>query len=178
MSIKGISLFKGDITRFRADAIANAANESLLGGGGVDGAIHAAAGPRLLEECRTLGGCPTGSARITRGYDLPAKYVLHTVGPVWTGGEDGEPELLASCYRSCMELAARYGLHSVAFPLISAGVYRYPKEEAIAAALETLAPYADDFDSTLVLYDDITYADALAVKEKLTGEAPEPLPNA
>lgn len=178
MSIKGISLFKGDITRFRADAIANAANESLLGGGGVDGAIHVAAGPRLLEECRTLGGCPTGSARITRGYDLPAKYVLHTVGPVWTGGEDGEPELLASCYRSCMELAARYGLHSVAFPLISAGVYRYSKEEAIAVALETLAPYADDFDITLVLYDDITYADALAVKEKLTGEAPEPLPNA
>ena len=142
MSIKGISLFKGDITRFRADAIANAANESLLGGGGVDGAIHAAAGPRLLEECRTLGGCPTGSARITRGYDLPAKYVLHTVGPIIADTPTKRDcELLESCYRSCLELAAANNLESVAFCCISTGEFHFPNEQAAEIAVRTVKDF-------------------------------------
>ncbi len=133
-----IEVVQGDITHLQVDAIVNAANNSLLGGGGVDGAIHRASGPRLLEECRGLGGCATGEAKITNGYDLPAKYVVHTVGPVWQGGSRGEDGLLARCYRSCFSLAAPYRIRTIAFPAISAGAYGFPLERATAiAAAET-----------------------------------------
>jgi O-acetyl-ADP-ribose deacetylase (regulator of RNase III) len=130
-----LELVVGDITLQDTDAIVNAANTSLLGGGGVDGAIHRAAGPELLRECRTLGGCPTGEARITKGYRLKAKHVIHTVGPIWHGGSEGEEELLARCYRSCFAIASRHGLHSVAFPSVSTGAYGFPVERASAIAL-------------------------------------------
>jgi O-acetyl-ADP-ribose deacetylase len=129
---------QGDITRQEVDAIVNAANEKLLRGGGVDGAIHHAAGPELQQECRQIGGCPTGEARITRGYELPARYVIHTVGPVWHGGSKGEPELLASCYRNSLKLAVANGVKTIAFPGISTGVYGYPLEAATRLAMATV----------------------------------------
>ena len=135
-----LEVLKTDITTLAVDAIVNAANSSLLGGGGVDGAIHRAAGPDLVHECRLLGGCKTGQAKMTKGYRLPARYVLHTVGPVWRGGENGEPELLASCYRSCFALAEKHEIRTLAFPAISCGIFGYPIEAATEIAVrETIA---------------------------------------
>jgi O-acetyl-ADP-ribose deacetylase (regulator of RNase III) len=134
-TLERIEVVEGDITTLAVDGIVNAANETLLGGRGVDGAIHRVAGPQLLEECQKLGGCSTGQAKITKGYNLPAKHVIHTVGPVWSGGYRGETQLLASCYQSCFALACEHGLRSIAFPAISTGVYKFPLEQATEIAV-------------------------------------------
>jgi O-acetyl-ADP-ribose deacetylase len=164
-----LKILRGDITKLSVDAIVNAANTTLLGGGGVDGAIHRAAGPELLAECRTLGGCPPGEAKITRGYELPARFVIHTVGPVWSGGNRAEPETLANCYRNSLRVAVENKIRTVAFPAISCGAYRYPIREAATLAVETVSGFLRDNDSIIEVTFVVSSDDIQSAYQRLLG---------